>query len=101
MPEQSIQEKFNLAGRVAVVTGGPGLLGAEFCRTLVEAGAAVVVVDVNGDAARRTADGLNQKGGQAIAVPTDITQPDSVQAMVETTLSGVTLRIVWLYESAT
>ncbi len=86
MPEQSIQEKFNLTGRVAVVTGGPGLLGAEFCRTLTEAGAAVVVVDVNADAARRTADGLSQKGGQAIAVPTDITQPDSVQAMVETTL---------------
>ena len=86
MPEQSIQEKFNLTGRVAVVTGGPGLLGAEFCRTLTEAGAAVVVVDVNGDAARRTANGLSQKGAQAIAVPTDITQPDSVQAMVETTL---------------
>ena len=42
-----IFDKFNLKGRVAVVTGGGGLLGTEFCRTLAEAGAAVVVVDLN------------------------------------------------------
>ena len=43
----TIQQKFDLTGRVAIVTGGVGLLGAEFCRTLAEAGAAVVVVDLN------------------------------------------------------
>ena len=41
-----IFEKFDLTGRVAIVTGGPGLLGKEFCRTLAEAGAAVVVADL-------------------------------------------------------
>ena len=44
----TIQEKFNLEGRAAVVTGGAGLLGAEFCKTLAEAGAAVVVADLLG-----------------------------------------------------
>ncbi len=83
-----IQEKFDLTGRVAVVTGGPGLLGAEFCRTLAEAGAAVAVVDINAEAAQRVADGLAQQGFQALAVPTDITRPDSVQHMVETTLKA-------------
>jgi NAD(P)-dependent dehydrogenase (short-subunit alcohol dehydrogenase family) len=34
-------------GQTAVVTGGCGLLGKEFCRTLAQAGAAVVVADVN------------------------------------------------------
>jgi 2-deoxy-D-gluconate 3-dehydrogenase len=82
-----IQEKFDLAGRVAVVTGGVGLLGAEFCRTLAEAGAAVAVVDLNGSASQAVADSLTSSGYQSLAVPTDITQPDAVNAAVEKILS--------------
>ena len=82
-----IQEKFDLTGRVAVVTGGVGLLGAEFCRTLAEAGAAVAVVDVNESASQEIADRLTKSGSKALAVPTDITRPDSVNSMVETVLS--------------
>jgi len=83
----SIQNKFDLTGRVAVVTGGVGLLGAEFCRTLAEAGASIVVVDLNASASQGTADTLTKNGYNALAVPTDITQPDSVNAMVEKVLS--------------
>jgi NAD(P)-dependent dehydrogenase (short-subunit alcohol dehydrogenase family) len=83
----TIQEKFDLAGRVAVVTGGVGLLGAEFCRTLAEAGAAVVVVDLNASASQSVADSLSKSGTKALAVPTDITNPDAVNALVEQTLS--------------
>ena len=79
----TIQEKFDLTGRVAVVTGGVGLLGAEFCRTLAEAGAAVVVVDLNGPASQAAADSLTKSGYQALAIPTDITQPNSVRVLVE------------------
>ena len=83
-----IQEKFDLSGRVAVVTGGVGLLGAEFCRTLAEAGAAVAVVDLNISASQTIADSLASSGYQALAVPTDITQPDAVNAAVENVLSA-------------
>ena len=83
-----IQDKFDLSGKVAVVTGGPGLLGKEFCRTLTEAGASVVVVDINAPAARAVADELLGQGFQAISVPTDITQPGSVQEMVDATLKS-------------
>ncbi len=83
----TIQEKFDLTGRVAVVTGGVGLLGAEFCRTLAEAGACVVVVDLNASASKATADTLTNDGYKALAVPTDITQPDSVNALVEKTVA--------------
>ncbi|HSL45221.1 MAG TPA: SDR family oxidoreductase [Anaerolineales bacterium] len=83
-----IQEKFDLSGRVAVVTGGVGLLGAEFCRTLAEAGAAVAVVDLNASASHAVADTLTSSGYQALALPTDITQPDSVSAAVENILSA-------------
>lgn len=83
----TIQEKFDLTGRVAIVTGGVGLLGVEFCRTLAEAGAAVVVVDLNAPASQAVTDSLTKSGYNALAVPTDITQPDSVNALVEKTLS--------------
>ena len=82
-----IQEKFDLTGCVAVVTGGVGLLGAEFCRTLAEAGAAVGVVDLNASASQETAYTLTKSGYQSLAVPTDITMPDSVNTMVETVVS--------------
>lgn len=83
----NIQKKFDLTGRVAVVTGGAGLLGVEFCRTLAEAGAAVAVVDLNPASANGTADTLKKNGYNALAVSTDITQPDSVHAMVEKVLA--------------
>jgi NAD(P)-dependent dehydrogenase (short-subunit alcohol dehydrogenase family) len=83
----TIQEKFDLTGRVGVVTGGGGQLGFEFCKTLAEAGAAVAVVDLNASAAQATADSLTKSGYKALALPTDITQPDSVNAAVEQVIS--------------
>jgi NAD(P)-dependent dehydrogenase (short-subunit alcohol dehydrogenase family) len=83
-----IQERFDLTGRVAVVTGGVGLLGAEFCRTLAEAGAAVAVVDLNESASQALVESLMSRGYQSLALPMDITQPDSVNATVEKTLSA-------------
>jgi NAD(P)-dependent dehydrogenase (short-subunit alcohol dehydrogenase family) len=83
-----IQEKFDLSGRVAVVTGGVGLLGAEFCRTLAEAGAAVAIVDLNDSASQAVADSLTRSGYKALALPADITQPDSVNSVVDKVLSS-------------
>jgi len=84
----SILTKFNLSGRVALVTGGPGLLGQEFCRTLAEAGAAVVVVDVRSEAASATAQALTQAGHRALGVGVDITRQESVNRMVAVTLEA-------------
>lgn len=42
-----IFSKFSLKGQTAVVTGGAGLLGKEFCRTLSQAGASVIVSDLD------------------------------------------------------
>lgn len=82
-----IQEKFDLTGRVGVVTGGAGLLGAEFCRTLAEASAAVVVVDLNASASQAVAETLTNCGYKTLALAADITHPDSVHAAVEKVLS--------------
>jgi len=84
----TILEKFKLEGRVALVTGGAGLLGAGFCRTLAEAGAAVAVVDLNAAAAQNVADDLTAAGYPALALPTDITYPDAVRNMTEKVLAA-------------
>ncbi len=87
-PPKRISALFDLSQRVAAVTGGAGLLGAEFCRTLAEAGAHVVVVDINAAAALALAQSLTQAGYSVQACYTDVTQPDSVQEMVASTLQS-------------
>jgi NAD(P)-dependent dehydrogenase (short-subunit alcohol dehydrogenase family) len=79
-----IMDKFKMDGQAAVVTGGAGLLGKEFCRSLAQAGAGVVVADVFGDKACQFAETLCAEGLRAVGVEVDVTQPGSVQAMVDT-----------------
>ncbi len=82
----TIFDQFRLDGQTAVVTGGVGLLGKEFCRTLAEAGAAVIVADIDGDAAGHYAGKLSQSGYTARGVQVDVTDPASVQAMADLAL---------------
>lgn len=84
----NILDKFNLKGQVAVVTGGAGLLGKQFCHTLAQAGAAVVAADLSAESSDKVAQGIRAEGGQALGVSVDVTRPDSVNAMVERTLSA-------------
>lgn len=87
MKSDHILKKFDLTGQVAIVTGGPGLLGKEFCRTLAEAGASVVVADLNAQAVNTLTAAMIQAGYHALGVATDITQPESVRALVDETLA--------------
>ncbi len=84
----SVLDLFKLDGRVAVVTGGAGLLGGHFVRTLAEAGAHVVVADLNASAADALVASLAGNRSSALAVETDVTNKDSVARMVATTLSN-------------
>lgn len=93
----NLPKLFDLRGRTALVTGGAGLLGAEFCRTLAGAGAQVLVADINGEAAGSVAASLTRvpampendwpgPAAQALSIETDITSRDSVQAMIQVAL---------------
>jgi len=81
--DENLSQLFSLEGRVALVTGGAGLLGEQFCRTLAAAGAAVAVVDLSAEGAQRVADAIRAAGGQAHPYPTDITDPAAVRAVVD------------------
>lgn len=81
-----IQEKFDLTGRVAIVTGSSGLLGKEFCRTLGEAGATVILADLNTERGYSEWEEFSAQGIRSLPMKVDITQPESVQAMVQATL---------------
>jgi NAD(P)-dependent dehydrogenase (short-subunit alcohol dehydrogenase family) len=84
MPE--LAKMFDLSGRVAVVTGGAGLLGQQFCRTLAEAGAAAVVVDLAQETVDKVAGDIQKAGGNAIGAAVDITSQAATQALVKKTL---------------
>jgi NAD(P)-dependent dehydrogenase (short-subunit alcohol dehydrogenase family) len=72
-----------LDGKVAIVTGGAGGIGTAYCQALAAAGASVVVADLDEDGAQRIAGEMNADGLTATPAPVDITDVDSVAAMVE------------------
>src|SRR3978361_439699 len=73
---------FDLAGRVAIVTGGNGGIGLGMARGLAEAGAAIAVVARNEAKANEAVGRLRHPGGKAISVVTDVPDKAAVAAMV-------------------
>ena len=84
---KDIQSLFDLSGRVAVVTGGAGFLGKQFCEALTEAGAQVVVADLDAAKAEKVASEYNKNSDQtALGLSLDVTDPDSVRHVMTTTM---------------
>ncbi len=69
----------DLSGKVAVVTGGGGVLGASFAEALASKGASLAVLDLNEEAATKVADEISSKGNKAIAIQTDVLNRESLE----------------------
>jgi 3-oxoacyl-[acyl-carrier protein] reductase len=76
---------FDLRGRVVIVTGGAVGIGAVYSERLVEAGARVVVADIAAAESEHLVARLSN-GGEILSAPTDISDADAVERLVQATL---------------
>ncbi len=76
-------DRFRLDEKVAVVTGGGGAIGQVYARALAEAGASVVLADLNAEGAERAAVALAEENLRATSVRVDITDRESARAMAD------------------
>jgi len=73
----------SLDGKVALVAGASRGIGAVTARAFAQAGAAVVLAARDKDALESVAEGIRAEGGKALAVPTDVGDPASVEQLVQ------------------
>ena len=79
----NLDRAFDLTGKVAVITGGGGVLCSVLARALAQCGASVAVVDINLSAAEKVADEIRTQGHQAIAVQADVLDKESLSAAAQ------------------
>jgi NAD(P)-dependent dehydrogenase (short-subunit alcohol dehydrogenase family) len=70
----------DFSGKVAVITGGGGILCAAFAKALAACGARVAVLDINGETAAKIAADIRANGGEAIAVVANCLKRESLEA---------------------
>lgn len=79
---------FDLTGRVAIITGGAGMLGMQHAAVIADAGGHVVVADLSGDVVSRCENQITTDYGvEALGVQVDITDKSQVESLVENTLA--------------
>src|SRR5689334_8654146 len=91
-------DKFRLTDQLAVITGGAGLLGRQHAQALLEAGAEVVLADINQDqldhvCSELTSAGLNNLSGLAIDITCEHTIQEALQQTEKTCRRSPTILI--------
>ena len=81
----SVTQSGLLDGDVAIVTGAGRNIGRAIAETFAAEGASVVIADIDGDRAERTAAELRDDGASALATAVDVSSEADVEAMVEAT----------------
>ena len=82
MTDSSEPDLTDLSGRTAVVTGGANGIGRAIVEALLDEGASVVIADIEAPVLEATVTDLAERG-QVIGVRTDVSDPDSVEALAD------------------
>jgi 2-deoxy-D-gluconate 3-dehydrogenase len=86
--KKTIAQIFDLTGKGAIVTGGGMGIGRAIVMRLAEAGAAVMIVDIDMDAAGKVVQRVKEKGGKAEAIKADIRSLADAKKVAEATVSA-------------
>ena len=86
---KSVREAFDLTGRVAIITGGAGLLGVKHAEAVAEMGGIPVLFDLDGEKAKvRVREITAAYGGQTLALTADVTQREAIEDALFETLAA-------------
>ncbi len=82
-----VNDGFDITGRVAIITGGTGLLGQQHAQAIAGAGGIPILADIRLDRIdAKSRDWKLRFGDRACAIQTDVTQPESVKALIDRVL---------------
>ena len=81
MPEgvHTLDDKFDLSGRLAVITGAAGELCGKMAEALSERGVKTVLLDLNEEKARLKADAIRKSGGEALAIGCNVLDEEELE----------------------
>ena len=88
MAKKTIAQIFDLTGKAAIVTGGAMGIGRAIVMRLIEAGASVMIVDIDMDAANKVVQRVGEKGGKAQAIKADIRSLADAKKVAEATVKA-------------
>jgi len=86
-----VEERFvpeSFTGKAAIVTGAGSGMGRASAIAFAEAGASVLIADINGDGARETFDMVTAAGGSADVLETDVGDNEQVRRMVDRAITS-------------
>tara|TARA_B100000767_G_C19759181_1_gene534347 strand:+ start:1422 stop:2168 length:747 start_codon:yes stop_codon:yes gene_type:complete len=75
-------------GKTIIITGSGGGIGEGYAKACAEKGMNVVIAELNAEAGNRAADGINQSGGKALFIQTDVSDEASAKACADKTVEA-------------
>jgi NAD(P)-dependent dehydrogenase (short-subunit alcohol dehydrogenase family) len=86
MDTAKLNQLFDLSNKIAIVTGGAGVLCSSMCRALSVAGAKVAVLDLNAETAKTLASDISSAGGDAIGIACNVLDRDNLETAAQVVL---------------